>query len=508
VLESYSIAGLPKILNSLIDIALRYLYRQFGLITGVLMNIKKFIIPAILISSPYVISNYLVFVFLVPILGLLYSNTKIKSLHFFFFTLITAGCVLLPILAYDPGVYMFGVIIVTTFVTTFLIVSGKLINRSQNTRFSIFIPSFIWIVLIYVLNFRSIAISAFDIGILFPASAPLIWYTGSIGLTLLIILFNSALARYFTKKDKFSLITAILLMAIFLFSHVFSLTRAPGDLHNLKKTEKVALIQGDVPRDSIFCYTERLEKRISRYIDLSEKAAKEKPDLIVWPEYTFPVDVMNEFPDKMQPVIDEIMRTKACFIIGSLLIDQTEEKRHYNSVLVFRGDGTLGGIYYARSPAPFNRNIRLKHMSEELYQGNIGITLCWEELNSGIFRDYVSKGAEYFISLSSNTDLDHFWFKRYTSFFSRARAAENMRYLARVTQTGITQIIDPFGKVVRRLPSNCSTFLIGEVYGIQEKTFYSVYGDVFTKTFVIFVLLYVFIGMIGKRLKREKAVRT
>ncbi len=472
------------------------------------MSIKKFIIPAILISSPYVISNYLVFVFLVPVLGLLYSETKIKNLHLLFFAFITTCCVLLPLVVYNPGVYMLGVIIVTTFVTTFLVISNQLINRYKNTRFSIFIPSFIWIVLIYVLNFRSIAISAFDIGILFPASAPLIWYMGSIGLTLLIILFNSALARYFTKKDKFSLITAILLMAIFLFAHVFSLTRGPGDLHNSKKPEKVALVQGDVPRNSIFGYTERLERRISRYINLSEEASKEKPNLIVWPEYTFPVDVMNEFPDKMRPVIDEIRRTKASFIIGSLLTDQTKEKHNYNSALVFNGDGTLSDVYYARDPAPFNRNIRFKHTSEELYPDNMGITLCWEELNEGIFRDYVSKGAEYFISLSSNTDLDHFWFKRYTSFFSRARAAENMRYLARVTQTGITQIIDPFGKVVRKLPSNCSTFLIGEVYGIQEKTFYSVYGDVFTKIFVIFILLYVFIGTSSKKLKREKAGRT
>ncbi len=471
------------------------------------MNIKKFIIPAILICSPYVISNYLVFVFLVPVLGLLYSPAKTKNLHFFIFTLITACCVLLPLLAYDPGVYLLGVAVATTFVTTFLIVSGKLINRFKNTRFSIFIPSLVWILLLYVLNFRSLAVSVFDVGILFPSSAPVIWYTGSIGLTLLIILFNSAIARYLTKKDKFSLVTAILLMSIFLLSHIFSLNSNSANLHNSEKSKKVALIQGDVPRDSIFGYTERLEKRISRYIDLSEKAAKEKPDLIVWPEYTFPVDVMNEFPKKMRPVIDEIKKTNVCFIIGSLLIDQTKVKRQYNSALVFKGDGKLDGIYYARDPAPFNRNIRVKDKAEEFYPDNMGITLCWEELNAAIFRDYVSKGAEYFVSLSSNTDLDYSWFKRYASFFSRARAAENMRYLARSTQTGITQIIDPFGKVVLRLPSNCSTFLIGELYGINEKTFYSKYGDVITKIFVILIFLRAFIGTIGKRLKRGKVAR-
>jgi len=438
---------------------------------------------------------------------MLYAPAKIRNIHFIFFTFITACCVLFPIAVYDPGIYLLGVIVTSVFVATFLIVSGKLINRFKNTRFSIFIPSLVWILLLYMLNFRSLAVSVFDVGILFPSSAPLIWYTGSIGLTLLIILFNSALARYLTKKDKFSLVTAILLMSIFLSSHIFSLNSNSANLHNSEKSKKVALIQGDVPRDSIFGYTERLEKRISRYIDLSVKAAKEKPDLIVWPEYTFPIDVMNKFPKKMRPVIDEIRKTNTDFIIGSLWTDQTKEKRHYNSALVFRGDGELGGIYYSQDPAPFNRNIRSKDTTEELYPDNMGITLCWEELNSAIFRDYVLKGAEYFVSLSSNTDLDHSWFKEYASFFSRARAAENMRYLARSTQTGITQIIDPFGKVVLRLPSNCSTFLIGELYGINEKTFYSKYGDVITKIFVILIFLRAFIGTIGKRLKRGKVAR-
>jgi len=295
-------------------------------------------------------------------------------------------------------------------------------------------------------------------------------------------------------------------MSIFLLSHIFSLNSNPINLHNSEKPKKVALIQGDVPRESIFGYTERLEKRITRYIALSENAAKEKPDLIVWPEYTFPVDVMNEFPKKMRPVINEIRKTNAGFIIGSLLTGRTKEKRQYNSALIFKGDGALSGIYYARDPAPFNRNIRSKDVTEELYPDNMGITLCWEELNAEIFRDYARKGAKYFVSLSSNTDLDYSGFKRYTSFFSRARAAENMRYLARATQTGITQIIDPFGRVTRRLRPNCSTFLTGEIYGIDEKTFYSDYGDVFTKIFVIFVFLCAFIGTIGKRLKRYKAV--
>ncbi|MFH1798784.1 MAG: nitrilase-related carbon-nitrogen hydrolase [Candidatus Omnitrophota bacterium] len=263
-------------------------------------------------------------------------------------------------------------------------------------------------------------------------------------------------------------------------------------MHNSKTAKKIALIQGDVPRDSMFGYTERLENRISRYIGLSEKARELGAELIIWPEYTFPIDAMNEFPQKMEPVIDEIKKSKVYFVIGSLLTGRAKEKHRYNSALIFEKDGTLSDTYYSQDPAVFTRDICPKDNGGKLYLGNMGITLCWEELNEKIFRNYASRGAEFFISLSSNTDLDHSWFKRYASFFSRARAAESMRYLARATQTGITQIINPFGKVERKLPSNCSTFLTGEVYSISQKTFYSQHGDILTKIFVIFMILCVF----------------
>jgi len=475
------------------------------------MSIKKFIIPAILMCSPYAISNYLVFLFLVPILCLLYSKSQIqiKNAHFIYFAFISACCILLPIIAYDPGVYIIGVAVVTIFVSAFLIVSNKFLKWFKNTWVSMFIPSLVWILLLYVLDFRSLVISAFDVGILFSTSAPLIWYTGSIGLTLLIILFNSALAQYLVKRDRLSLITAGLLLSIFLFSHIFSLTGDPAYLHNSEKAEKIALIQGDVPRGTMWGYTERLDRRISRYVGISEKVREKGVDLVVWPEFTFPIDVMNEFPKKMEPVIDEIKKAKAYFIIGSLLTDQTNnENYHYNSALVFGKNGTLADIYYSQEPTMFNKNICIKDNGEKLYLDNMGITLCWEELNAEIFRNYVSIGAEYFVSLSSNTDFDYSWFKRYVSFFSRARAAESMRYLARSTQTGITQIVNPFGKIVQKLPSNCSTFLVAEVYGIRKKTFYSCYGDIFTRVFVIFMIFCAFIEKIWKKFRIQLKVRT
>ncbi|MGB3241648.1 MAG: nitrilase-related carbon-nitrogen hydrolase, partial [Candidatus Omnitrophota bacterium] len=471
------------------------------------MKIKKLIIAAIFFASPYMVSNYLVFVFLVPVLCLLYSKKEIKNTHLMLFSFAVTFIVLLPVITYDAGTYLFGVLLSSFFITAFLLISKILIKRLRHNIFSIFIPGIVWVLLIYLMNVKSLMASAFDIGVLFPVSAPLIWYTGSIGLTLLIVLFNSSIARFLIKKDKPSLMVASSLLAVFLFSIVFSLTQNPDGLIDPGSSRKVALIQGDIPGKSWSGFKENLDDRIERYIDLSEKAGKEEVDLIVWPEYTLPVDLMNRFPAKMKPIISEIKKSGTVHVIGSMLTDKSDKDRNYNTALIFGRNGSVEDIYYSRDPAIFNRNVIPAKKGEKLFLGKTGITLCWEEINERVFRDYSKLGAEYFISMSSNTDLDYSWFKRYVSFFSRARAAENMRYLARASQTGVTQIIDPFGRIVKKVPPDRSTYLTGKVYGVSKKTFYSQFGDIITKIFVFSLIVIILIGEVNIRNRRGAAFK-
>jgi len=294
---------------------------------------------------------------------------------------------------------------------------------------------------------------------------------------------------------------------MFVGSFVFSALQSPDSLHASDRPTKIALIQGGVPRNSIFGYEEDLDERIKKYINLSQKAInEEKPDIVAWPEYTLPIDLMNMFPQKMQPILDTIKKNRATFVIGSLLSEKSKKDYNYDAALIFSRDGSVEDIYYSQDPAIFNKNVYPKTNGNKLYLDNVGIVLCWEELNSDIFREYVNGGARYFISLSNNADLDYSLLERYASFFSRARAAENARYLARATQTGITQIIDPFGKVVRALPAGRPAFLAGEVYDIRKKTFYSRHGDILTKGLIILMVLSALVGeIVAKRINPRRS---
>jgi apolipoprotein N-acyltransferase len=68
-----------------------------------------------------------------------------------------------------------------------------------------------------------------------------------------------------------------------------------------------------------------------------------------------------------------------------------------------------------------------------------------------------------------------------------------MRYVARVANTGITQIIDPLGRVVRSLASGRPDVLAGEVYPIYRKTFYTKNGPAIVWAVNIIVAISLFI---------------
>jgi apolipoprotein N-acyltransferase len=62
---------------------------------------------------------------------------------------------------------------------------------------------------------------------------------------------------------------------------------------------------------------------------------------------------------------------------------------------------------------------------------------------------------------------------------ARFRAVENHRFLVRAANTGISAIIDPFGRELVKSRLMERRALVGEVRGISEITFYARHGDVF-----------------------------
>jgi apolipoprotein N-acyltransferase len=66
-----------------------------------------------------------------------------------------------------------------------------------------------------------------------------------------------------------------------------------------------------------------------------------------------------------------------------------------------------------------------------------------------------------------------------TLSMSRMRAVENRRWLLRDTNTGLTTIIDPYGRLTASVQRHTRTALAAKYGYRSDLTFYTVHGDLF-----------------------------
>jgi apolipoprotein N-acyltransferase len=59
------------------------------------------------------------------------------------------------------------------------------------------------------------------------------------------------------------------------------------------------------------------------------------------------------------------------------------------------------------------------------------------------------------------------------------RAVENRVFVARAANTGITGIIDPTGRILKKGPIFAEEAMNGTIRLSSQKTFYTLYGDIF-----------------------------
>ncbi len=72
-----------------------------------------------------------------------------------------------------------------------------------------------------------------------------------------------------------------------------------------------------------------------------------------------------------------------------------------------------------------------------------------------------------------------------TSSRRRCARSKTGRFLVRAANTGISGIVDPYGRVLQATPIYQSAVVVGEARFLTGHTFYSTTGDVATVCFLI-----------------------
>jgi len=107
----------------------------------------------------------------------------------------------------------------------------------------------------------------------------------------------------------------------------------------------------------------------------------------------------------------------------------------------------------------------------------LGVFICYESIFPDEIRQLADQGAQVLVNISNDGWYGDSgaWAQHLNQ--ARMRAVENNRWLLRDTNTGLTASIDPYGRVVAKLPRKTRATLAAPYSLIGTKTFYTEHGD-------------------------------
>jgi apolipoprotein N-acyltransferase len=240
-----------------------------------------------------------------------------------------------------------------------------------------------------------------------------------------------------------------------------------------------------------------------------------KPDMILWPEA--PADFYDADP-VYRAALGQVAKTaNAPVMVDAIGMDRPqaagELPKIYNSASFFAPDGSYAGRYSKMHLVPFGEYVPYKDVfffaghlldnvgqftpgtQRNLFEVNghkIGIFICYESIFGDEMRELAKSGADVMVNLS-----DDGWYGDTSAPFEhldmvRMRAIENDRWILRATNTGVTTVIDPYGRVGATLPRHVrSSMEVGFDY-VTGTTFYTRHGD-----WVAWLCTAVVLGFVG-----------
>lgn len=292
---------------------------------------------------------------------------------------------------------------------------------------------------------------------------------------------------------------------------------------------RVGVVQGNIPQNEKWLEENR-QATIEKYLKLSQAAVSDHPQIIIWPETAFP-GLIQEMPQLMEDIRDFSRREKIPILIG--VVSQVRDD-FYNSALLIMPDGDMSQRYDKLRLVPFGEFLPLRKQFPFLAQfipiedfsfgktakvfwlpskgGNLffSVPICFEDTISEVIRSFVQRGAHLIINITNDA-----WFQDTKEPYMHLqnavfRSIETRRSLVRCANTGISCLIDPYGRILRYVQNaqGKKTYIDGAaVFNAPletASTFYTKSGDIFTSLCFVCILWQGFAFRIADRRRREK----
>ncbi len=422
------------------------------------------------------------------------------------------------------------IIIITLYSTLFFILSHIFIKiYSKTPLFLMILVPALWVTIEYVrelgfLGFpwNNLSHSQYENIKIIQIST----LTGAYGVSFLIVFVNFSLSLLFWKGTELKgrIVPILVAGVIFLLNFIYGshVTKSNQPTNNKKITIATIQpnIQTDLEWDSNFVITS-----IKKYIDLTESILTKKADIIVWAENA--VQTPFFFP-KNTWVRNEILKTskkvKSYIVFGTINFES--KNRMFNTAGIISPEGKIVGKYYKIKLVPFGEvvparkyfGIVMKFLNQypwgkqdyspgkkigffKLKNFNLGVGICYESIFPWISRELARYGADLIVFITDSS-----WFKNTSAPHQHNaidifRAVENKIPVLRSTTTGITSIISPTGKIIKKCPQFKECVIYSTIKIKKNKTVFTKYGDLFAYSCIFLSLSCLFISLFKKNAK-------
>ena len=267
-----------------------------------------------------------------------------------------------------------------------------------------------------------------------------------------------------------------------------------------RKSAAAPAITVGVVQANVDVIEKRTERRMShrRYAEKSTKLEAERSvDLLIWPETSYLRALPDDLPVSGTAVHEGL---RAPLLFGGIRAHTEGGRRErFNSAMLADADGMIRSAYDKRFLIPFAEfvpfgdrfpwwselaptlsHFRPGHGSWGLNFGpwRIATPICYETIRPAYVRMLVRRSQPHLLVSLTNDG----WFgdspePHLHLALARFRAIEHRRYLIRATNTGISAIIDPAGRVVAQSGLFEEASLVQSVRMLDEPTLYEALGD-------------------------------
>lgn len=236
---------------------------------------------------------------------------------------------------------------------------------------------------------------------------------------------------------------------------------------------------------------------MERYQQLTRQAAANGAEFLIWPESATPFFFQE---DPGGGAIRSLVREfRVPLLLGSDEVERgPPQDRYYNAAFMLDPIGATAAVYRKMHLVPFGEYVPfqwalffvgpLVEAVSAFTPGErvtmlpvrermVSTAICYEVTYPSQAREAVRQGSELLTTITNDA-----WYGESSAAYQHfemasMRAIEQGRYLVRAANTGVSGIVDPYGRVLIRTELFETAAVVGEARFVQERTLYARIGD-------------------------------